>query len=189
MCADPGASECRANTKACACPGSGKGLASPEAIASEAAPPLVVDLMCGPNAPISKVDWVLDPSHDLSAPACQELVKSFVAEAVLVAGALDCSTKSRAREIHRGLPSGRQLPKPLRSEQHPMGVPGLGIEDQRRVSKDNVDCDFILDQMQTVVDRGGGALRENRACIGTSHERWRWSSQASGPTPSTMLVA
>ena len=83
-----------------------------------------------------------------------------MAEAVLVVGALDCSTKSRARE--RNLPSGRKLPKP-RSEQHPMGVPGLGIEDQRRVSKDNLACDFILDQMQTVIDRGGGALRENPA--------------------------
>ena len=63
---------------------------------------------------------MLDPSHDLSSPVCQELVKNYVAEAVLVVGALDCSTKSRAREIQRNLPSGRKLPKPLRSEQHPM---------------------------------------------------------------------
>ena len=102
-------------------------IASPETL-SEAAPSLVVDLMCGPNAPITKaflfcgrrsvpVDWVLGAGEELCSRG------SF--------------TKSRAREIHPGLPSGRQLPKPLRSEQHPMGVPGLGIEDQRQVCKDS----------------------------------------------------
>ena len=68
-----------------------------------------------------------------------------------------------------------------------MGVPVLGIEDQRRVSKDNLACDFILDQMQTVVDRGGGALRENPAR--SLHWHIQWSSQASGPTLSMMPVA
>ena len=78
------------------------GVASPETIPPETVPPLVVDLMCGPKAPITKAflfcGW-RSVNHDLSSPVCQELVKNYVAEAVLVVGALDCSTKSRAREI------------------------------------------------------------------------------------------
>ncbi|CAE7241467.1 FCPB [Symbiodinium natans] len=42
-----------------------------------------------------------------------------------------------------------------------MGLPGLDIRAQRRVSRDNVACKFVLDLQQQVVDRGGGALREN----------------------------
>ena len=36
--------------------------------------------------------------------------------------AMDCSTKSRAREIKRQAPDGRPLPKPFRSEQYPEGL-------------------------------------------------------------------
>ena len=143
VCGSPGhgASECRANTKAA--PGRGR---DPPCISQPTAHPLRGSPALSGGSDVlprrsssadgAAVDWVLDPSHDLSAPACQELVKSYVAEAVLVVGALDCSTKSRAREIHRGLPSGRQLPKPLRSEQHPMGAwaghrrPAPGFQEQ-----------------------------------------------------------
>ena len=42
-----------------------------------------------------------------------------------------------------------------------MGLPGLKIDDQRRVSKDNCACRFVLDEQQKIIDRGGGAIREN----------------------------
>ena len=67
---------------------------------------------------------------------------------------MDCSTKSRVREIKRQAPDGRPLPKPLRSEQYPEGLPGLKL----RVSQDN-----LVDQVQLMVEQGGGSVRENPA--------------------------
>eukprot|EP00435_Cladocopium_sp_Y103_P054452 s2532_g17.t1 len=42
-----------------------------------------------------------------------------------VAAALDCSTKSRAREIPRVFEDGRKAPGPLRSDRYPEGLPNL----------------------------------------------------------------
>ena len=79
----------------------------------------MVDLFCGPNLPLGKaflycgwrclpVDWALDPSHDLSNPQRQDSIQEQLQDAVFAAAALDCSTKSRAREIPRDLGDGNR---------------------------------------------------------------------------------
>ena len=148
----------------------------------------MLDLMCGPNAPITKaflfcgwragpVDILLNPAQDLSLDDFQAELRGSLDQACLLFAALDCSTKSAIREIPLRLPSGRQAPVPLRSHEHPMGLPGLNIRDQRRVSKDNCACKFVLDEQQRILDRGGGAIRENpnnslHWCIPQEAEMW-----------------
>ena len=130
----------------------------------------MVDLFCGPNLPLGKaflycgwrclpVDWALDPSHDLSNPQRQDSIREQLQDAVFAAAALDCSTKSRAREIPRDLGDGK--PGPLRSDRYPEGIPDLPMADQLRVSKDNLACSFVLTELQALADRGGGSVREN----------------------------
>ncbi|CAE7301108.1 unnamed protein product [Symbiodinium sp. KB8] len=90
---------------------------------------------------------------------------------------LDCSTKSAIREIPLKFESGRPTPRPLRSHEHPMGLPGLNISDQRPVSKDSCACKFVLDEQQKILERGGGAIRENPSnslhwCIPQEAEMW-----------------
>eukprot|EP00435_Cladocopium_sp_Y103_P072343 s416_g40.t1 len=140
----------------------------------EVIPPLFADLMCGPNAPLSQaflfcgwrtmqVDWLLDPSHDLADPARQASLGPQLNECDFVAAALDCSTKSRAREIPRVFEDGRKAPGPLRSDRHPEGLPNLSSKDQRRVDTDNQACAWVLTQLQKAADEQRGALRENPA--------------------------
>ena len=132
----------------------------------------MVDLFCGPNLPLGKaflycgwrclpVDWALDPSHDLSNPQGQDSIREQLQDAVFAAAALDCSTKSRAREIPRDLGDGKPGPRPLRSDRYSEGLPDLPMADQLRVSKDNLACSFVLTELQALADRGGGSVREN----------------------------
>ena len=107
------------------------------------------------------MDWALDPSHDLSNPQRQESVRGQLQEAVFAAAALDCSTKSRAREIPRDLGDGKPCPRPLRSDRYSEGLPDLPMAEQLRVSKDNLACSFVLTELQALADRGGGSVREN----------------------------
>ena len=65
-----------------------------------------------------------------------------------------------------------------------MGLPGLSISDQRRVSKKNCACKFVLDAQQKMLDRGSGVIRENlnnslHWCIPQEAEMWV-SDQAGG---------
>ena len=132
--------------------------------------PLVADIFCGPTAPITKaflfcgwhsipIDWELDPSHDLSNPLRQQSLSEQLQEADCIMAAFDCSTKSRAREIPRSFSDGRPAPKPLRSNDYPLGLPTLQGEQKDRVETDNAACAFILDEIQALRDRGGIAIR------------------------------
>ena len=76
--------------------------------------------------------------------------------------ALDCSTKTRCRNIPSKIP-GRNLPPPLRSDEHPMGLPGLQGSDKERVTTDNAAAEFVLAELKMHQDRGGGSGRENPA--------------------------
>ena len=67
-----------------------------------------------------------------------------------VSCAIECSTKSRAREIRPG-------PPPLRSGQCPRGLPHLSRADARRVDADNAASDAQV----AIQKAGGAALREN----------------------------
>ena len=134
--------------------------------------PLMADVMSGPNAPLTKaflfygwrcitLDWLLDPAHDLSDPAFQSQVHNQFKDIDFLFAALDCSTKSRAREIPVTFSDGRPGPRPLRTDAFPEGVPSLSDRDRKRVETDNKACYFILDEIQQLHDRGGGSIREN----------------------------
>ena len=95
----------------------------------------MVDLMAGPNAPLTKafifcgwrtitVDWLIDALHDLSHPLRQASLHEQLQDAAFLFAALDCSAKSRAREIPITFSDGRPGPPPLRSKQRPEGLPG-----------------------------------------------------------------
>eukprot|EP00435_Cladocopium_sp_Y103_P036199 s845_g9.t1 len=71
---------------------------------------------------------------------------------------MDCSTKSRIREIP--LVGGRG-PKPLRSAAHPRGLPGLPEPAASRVAGDNCCSDFVLAIQHVMHTHGRGAFREN----------------------------
>jgi len=78
-----------------------------------------------------------------------------------IMAALDCSTKSRSREIRVHFDDGRSGPKPLRSEHYPAGLPNLHPEDAAQVQGDNQAADFVLDEIHALVQRGGATVREN----------------------------
>ena len=95
------------------------------------------------------MDWALDPTHDLSDPQRQKLMQQQLSRVDFIAAAFDCSTKSRAREIPRKFEDGRPAPRPLRSEAHPDGLPGLTHREQQRVDRDNQASSFILDEISS----------------------------------------
>ena len=134
----------------------------------------MADLMAGPGAPLTRafiscgwqcltVDWLIDDSHDLSNPLRQKSLSDQLEEAIFLAAAIDCSTKSRAREIPRQFADGRPAPGPLRSEAYPDGLPTLSQRDAARVAVDNAACHYVLSEIQKMHDRGGGSVRENPA--------------------------
>lgn len=132
----------------------------------------MADLMAGPNAPLTKaflfcgwecitVDWLIDSSHDLANPLRQASLHEQLLTVDFIAAALDCSTKSRAREIPRTFDDGRPAPAPLRSERYPEGLPDLTGKDAERVTTDNIACEFVLREIQELAERGGASVREN----------------------------
>ena len=56
---------------------------------------------------------------------------------------------------------GRRAPGPLRSPQFPAGLPELTGKDKARVDKDNSACSFVLTEIEELLYRGGGSVREN----------------------------
>ena len=109
----------------------------------------------GPNAPLAKafiscgwgcltVDWLLDPSQDLADERRQQSLSRQLEEVIFIAAAIDCSTKSKAREIPRRFEDGRPAPGPLRSEVYPDGLPTLSGGDAKRVDTDNRACNYVL---------------------------------------------
>ena len=80
------------------------------------------------------VDWLLDKTHDLADPRRQASLHDQLQSVCFIAAALDCSTKSRAREI-------------LRSEEFPEGLPDLPPNQAQRVESDNIACDFVLQEI------------------------------------------
>ena len=134
----------------------------------------MVDIMCGPNYPLAKafemagwrifaVDWLFGKEYDLSEPDNQETIRGRLKHADFIWAALDCSDKSRIREIPRNLANGKAMPSPLRSEEFPMGVPGLQGYDKERVAASNAAAEFILGELRLHQSGGGTSGRENPA--------------------------
>ncbi|CAJ1352614.1 unnamed protein product [Effrenium voratum] len=90
-------------------------------------------------------DW-----QDKGKASLEEQLK----EADFVAAALDCSAKSRAREIPRKFADGRPAPRPE-------GLPDLAGADLKRVKTDNQACSWVLSQLQAHAEHGGASVREN----------------------------
>ena len=45
--------------------------------------------------------------------------------------------------------------------EYPEGLPGLSSSEQARVDTDNAACQFVLDEIQQLAERGGISVREN----------------------------
>lgn len=69
------------------------------------------------------MDWLLDDSHDLANPLRQASLAAQLEEVDFIGAAMDCSTKSRDREIPRQFDDGRPAPQPLRSIEFPEASP------------------------------------------------------------------
>ena len=107
------------------------------------------------------MDYLIDKSQDLADTAFQAKLHEELKSAVFIAAALDCSTKSRIREKEGVRADGKPLPKPLRSEEYPMGLPGLVGYDKERVQRDNDAAEFVLSELQHAHNKGVGSVREN----------------------------
>lgn len=107
--------------------------------------PTFFDLLSGPRFSLSvafqwagwkvlhPVDFALGPEFDLTSVSTQHAVANVLPSVSLYSCAMDCSTKSRIREIPL---AGKSAPRPLRSEDHPRGCPGLPAGLQSRVDSD-----------------------------------------------------
>ncbi len=136
--------------------------------------PFMVDIMSGPNYPLAKafemagwrifaVDLLFGKEHDLSKLDNQETIRRRLKQADFIWAALDCSDKSRIREIPRKHADGRAMPSPLRSVEFPMGVPELQGHNKERVAASNSAAEFILGELRLHQSRGGTSGRENPA--------------------------
>ena len=132
--------------------------------------PVFLDLMSGPTFPLSMafqwagwkvlhpVDILFGSEFDLTLAATHDAVSHTLPHVDVVSCAMDCSTKSRIREIPM---PGRHSPKPLRSSTHPRGAPGLTQQAAERVTRDNVCSDFALAVQFVMNLKNKGAFREN----------------------------
>ena len=136
--------------------------------------PFMVDIMSGPNYPLAKafemagwnifaIDLLFGPEHDLSNLDNQVEIRKRLKKADFIWAALDCSDKSRIREIPRKHADGRPMPGPLRSEEFPMGMPDLQGHDKERVAASNSASEFILGELRLHQTKGGASGRENPA--------------------------
>ena len=131
--------------------------------------PLFFDLLSGPNYPLTQafawagwrtmqpLDLKIDPDFNLNHSSVRKAIAAKLPECHLCSAAMDCSTKSRVREI--AMPGGG--PQPLRSNKYPRGLPSLKPADRARVDADNQCSDFLLAMQATMHANGRGALREN----------------------------
>jgi len=137
----------------------------------------MIDIMSGPNYPLTKafamsgwrvlaIDLLFGQDHDLSDLSNQVTIRDHFQHADFAWAALDCSDKSRIREIpevqyKRNPRTGNTLPTPLRSEKFPMGLPDLQGYDKERVAASNEASEFILGELRLLQTRGGASGREN----------------------------
>jgi hypothetical protein len=131
----------------------------------------MVDIMCGPNSPLTKgfimaqwralpIDRLFGEHHDISDTGVQAELHEQFKEADFMWAAIDCSTKTLARTIPSKI-AGKRLPPPLRSQEYPMGLPGLQGSDKERVATDNDASEFVLSELKLHHARSGGSGREN----------------------------
>ena len=96
----------------------------------------------------------IDMSTQAGCDLFWQLVADVGAEFVLFAA--PCGSSSRAREIPR-----KGFPGPLRSDDHPDGLPGLAFEDAERVRKANELYKFVAESALELCKRGISWAIEN----------------------------
>ena len=110
--------------------------------------------MSGPNYPLAKafemagwrtlaVDLLFGEENDFSKLPNQVTIRKQLRHADFIWAALDCSDKSRIREIPVKHSHNRAMPLPLRSEEFPTGMPELQGYDKERVAASNDAAEFI----------------------------------------------
>ena len=144
------------------------------------APPTVpcfLDVLSGPRFPLARafswagwrvvtpIDLLIDKDFDINSAAVRAAIFHVLPQVHLLSCAVACNTKSRAREISR---PGMSLPKPLRSAQHPRGLPDLQPKDAAQVAQDNEASDFQLALQQAV-----GPSARTHGAAGTGRIQWK----------------
>ena len=145
--------------------------AGPQVQAEEVEQPVMMDIMSGPHAPVTRacqwcgwaavppIDIKIDPGMDIDSKPVQDAIRQELASVHFVMMAIECSTKSRAREIP--IAGAKRPPRQLRSVECPMGLPGLTPQEQQRVDKDNRVCRFLLELAAEAPALGQANVREN----------------------------
>ena len=144
---------------------------------TEASPcPILLDVFSGVHAPLSKaflwcqweiitpIDIEIDQDLDVSRPAVRRAIQAVLPRVATIAGAMSCATKSRAREKRPG-------PPPLRSEEHPRGLPGLDEGQQARVDADNYSSDYLLALQHWDINRTSHVFARTRSGLCTGGTR------------------
>ena len=124
------------------------------------------------------IDRLFGEHHDISDTGVQAGLHEQFKEADFMWAAIDCSTKTLARTIPSKI-AGKRLPPPLRSQEYPMGLPGLQGSDKERVTTDNDASEFVLSELKLHHARSGGSGRENPETSlhwSTPTERDMWDS-------------
>lgn len=161
--------------------------------------PCFLDVVSGPNFPLSvafacagwnvlqPVDLEINKELDVTKVSTQKAIADALPAVHVVSCAMDCSTKSKIREIP--LPGGRG-PAPLRSSRYPRGLPGLPESVVSRVTGDNCCSDFVLAIQHVMNPHGRGAFRENpvTAITGRTLVRFGWVSNRGGMFGTTTHV-
>ena len=114
--------------------------------------------------------WTLD----LVQPICQRLFLARLDHEPVYAihFGLPCGTGSRARErkvAPRLVAAGAPTPRPLRSADHVLGIPGISAVDQAKVDASNVLSAFCVDIMRLAFRRGWKVTVENPT------RSWLWA--------------
>eukprot|EP00435_Cladocopium_sp_Y103_P033844 s1798_g8.t1 len=152
--------------------------------------PVFLDMLSGPKYPLARaLEWagwkvvqphdiLISPEFDLTSGTVQTAVAKILPECHAVSAAMDCSTKSRIREI--ALP-GHSVPQPLRSAQFPRGLPTLSPRDVERIRKDNSCSDFLLAVQHVMQLKSRAAFRENpRRSLHWNDPNEVWMMQTGG---------
>ena len=132
--------------------------------------PVAWDVMCGPNYPVAKAlrwcgwevevfDTLISPDHDLLKKELRNRLLEEVDNVDALFAANDCSTFARARD--RPIPGHPNAPAPLRSQERPMGIPGLDRSNDQRVESANSLLKFVARLFDFVMQNGGATALEN----------------------------
>ena len=93
-------------------------------------------------------------SFDATDPSVQRAIGQVLPTVHLSAAAIDCSTKSRIREIP--LPGAKRAPKPLRSQVLPRGLRSIRGRDAERIAADITCSDFLFATQHVLRAHGRG---------------------------------